>query len=584
MKTNESCAAVLFDKFRIIDTLKKDVHSAVYLAYHIYLEKEIILKTLDTGSAQDGNILERFKREARILARLDHTNIIKVLDFGTYDKFFYISFEYFSGSSLREVISSDHLKLESKYFILRQLFSGLEAAHSLDVIHRDLKPENILVNSDSELKIADFGLAQSVKEAIATNKYGIVGTPCYMSPEQIRGEALTTQSDLFSAGIIAFELFLGYNPFLGNDVNETINNILKFRENTITEKLADLPEEIKCIISALLQKNKSSRAKSASEILNVLGQDGNVVSGNGNGNNLPAENILARENSSPAENILSPDIKRNFTSRRLYYLIAVLVILSAAALFFFFIQNNRNIQDLPQNEVRTNNTDANNKRTKIKLPGDSQPNNTQTSVSSVKEQYTGELQLNNDPSKTENNNTAKSSTGNNNARKNNPGDNNPGDNNTTNSSTAKGNAAGSNLSGGLMVLCQPWADIYIDSVKIDTTPLTRCISLKSGKHSLVLKHPGYPPYKQLINIAAQETALVNISFSSIVGFLECNVSPWGDIYIDGTKYGQTPLSAPIVLMPGKHSVIIKNPNFTDRQEDIMIRKGETYYVKFSFSK
>ena len=123
---NLNSNGILFEKFRVIETLKKDDYSAVYLADHIYLGKKIILKCLNTELITDQSITERFKREAQILARLDHPNIIRVLDFGTSGEFFYISFEYFDGNNLRFYISKNSLGLEKKKELLIQLFERIK--------------------------------------------------------------------------------------------------------------------------------------------------------------------------------------------------------------------------------------------------------------------------------------------------------------------------------------------------------------------------------------------------------------------------------------------------------------------------
>ena len=136
---------ILFDKFEIIECLKKDDQSAVYLANHIYLGKKIILKILDRNRIDDESIIERFKREAKLLAGLDHPHIIKVLDFGLYENYFYISFEYFESENLRLHINKNTFTYEKKLDLLKQLFLALHFAHSTDIIHRDIKPENILV-------------------------------------------------------------------------------------------------------------------------------------------------------------------------------------------------------------------------------------------------------------------------------------------------------------------------------------------------------------------------------------------------------------------------------------------------------
>ena len=133
-------SSILFERFEVIDLLKKDEHAAVFLANHIYLSKKIILKVLDTAKISDQSLVDRFKREAKLLAQLDNPNIIKVLDFGTDKDYFYISFEYFEGSNLRKIIADPSLDLEKKKQIMIQVLQGLSYANNNGIIHRDIKP------------------------------------------------------------------------------------------------------------------------------------------------------------------------------------------------------------------------------------------------------------------------------------------------------------------------------------------------------------------------------------------------------------------------------------------------------------
>ncbi len=261
---------ILFKKFEIISCYKKNEHSAVYLANHIYLEKKVFLKVLNTETIPDSAIIERFKREAKILAQLQHPNIINVYDFGMFKEYFYISFEYFKSKNLREVLSKDKLDEETKKDIFIQILKGLDFAHYENVIHRDIKPENILVNDIFYVKITDFGLAQDSIDNLITQQYSVVGTPAYMSPEQIQGENVTYKSDLFSLGITALELFTNKNPFLGKDSNETISNILSFDEGKNEKLFENLTEEIKEVIKRLLVADPENRIGSCSEALDLL--------------------------------------------------------------------------------------------------------------------------------------------------------------------------------------------------------------------------------------------------------------------------------------------------------------------------
>lgn len=264
---------ILFEKFEIISCMKKDEFSSVYLANHIFLEKRIILKVLDTSVIQNENLNQRFKREARILASLDHPNIIKVLDFGTSGKYFYISFEYFKSVTLREIINSGEKNTERIKDLFVQFYKGLEYIHSKGIIHRDIKPENVLVDDNYSVKLSDFGLAVSATDKFITGKLDLVGTPCYMSPEQILGEKLTVRSDLFSAGIMLLETLTGKNPFLGENINKSINSIINFNEAEIGSRIEKTGVIFQNILRDSLRKKSTDRIDSAGLILKYLGYE-----------------------------------------------------------------------------------------------------------------------------------------------------------------------------------------------------------------------------------------------------------------------------------------------------------------------
>ncbi len=312
---------ILFDKFEIIETLKKDTHTSVYLANHIYLGKKIILKTLKIDEQIEKTLLDRFKREAQILAKLDHPNLIKVFDFGNFEDYFYISFEYFQSKNLREIIRSNNFTKDEKRSLLIQLLEALHVAHQINIIHRDIKPANILVNSRMQLKIVDFGLAFALNDNNLTHKSTIVGTPSYMSPEQIRGEALSPQTDLFATGTVALELFTSHNPFLGKNINETVNNILNFEEDSILKDISLLDDDIQEAIKLMLRKSTAKRAKTALEVLNILGIDKNSVKG------------LA---SISDEELVKYVLKNSkITKKILTILLPILVLIIAAGVWFY---------------------------------------------------------------------------------------------------------------------------------------------------------------------------------------------------------------------------------------------------------
>ncbi|MBZ0198232.1 MAG: protein kinase [Ignavibacteriaceae bacterium] len=509
---------IMFEKFEILECLKKDEHSGVYLANHIYLGKKIILKSLNTKTAADEEKIERFKREAKILAQLDHPNIIKVLDFGTYNEYFYISFEYFESLSLRHIIKHNNLTLTQKEFLLTQLFKGLAFAHQHQIIHRDIKPENILVDDKFNLKLSDFGLALVMNDNFISGQFSLVGTPCYMSPEQVEGEQLTEKTDLFSAGIVLFELFKGYNPLLGADINESFNKVLAYNENKIFEELGDLPDGYRLILETLLKKNPFERFSTAKSVLDLL--------------SLPEHDIVAEEEELIPKRKINPVIY-----------IALVVILSAIMLFLVLTE-----KKIEKTSDKTTN-DSSEVIDKPALVSDSSIKN-----APVKENILVPV-----------------------------GSKEPVPINRY-QQTDKNISAEKPIDGKLHIECLPWANVFINSRHVETTPISKDIVLPAGKYSLRLAHPDYPEYNGEVLIKAGETTSLSFNLETLFGYIDCKVYPWGEVFLNGIKKGSTPLQAPIKTRPGDYLLIVKNPNYKTKTKNVSVKQGETLLVKIDLTK
>lgn len=524
---------ILFDKFKIIDCLKKDDHAAVYLADHIYLGNKIILKVLNTSNLPEVSMLERFKREAQILAKIDNRYIIRVLDFGTYGEFFYISFEYFPSRNMRYWIRNNSLATECKKDLIIQLFKGIAHAHSNNVIHRDIKPENIFISDTMELKLGDFGLARGVNDNFATSGFSVMGTPCYMSPEQVMGETLTHSSDLFSAGIVMYELFSGENPFLGIDVNDTINKIIKYDDNQKFAKIDELPEEIKTAVEGLLRKETGDRINSATEVLKILGENFKVVK--------EAESFTEPKSAEKKrQNIFTGKTFRN------YLITVLLTVLILAALFLAFNKNiyNRLVDPAPA-KVDTIYIYMPN----LPFPQSERNRDTAKPGNTDKIEIKEEQPLINEQKQAE----------------------------------KKGEQAGNvKRTGRLFIVCHPWADVLIDSVKADTTPLDKDLIVAEGEHWLKLTHPNYPVFTRKIYISPEKRVEIKVNLDTLFGFLDCKISPWGDVYINGKMQGQTPFQSPIRLIPGEYDVLVKNSSFNPMEFKVKIQKNQTYVLKYNF--
>jgi serine/threonine-protein kinase len=512
MSVIEKTKDILFDKFFIIECYKKDDHSSVYLAEDMKNHKNVILKILNTLNLPDESILQRFKREAKVLLNIDHQNIIKVLDFGTYNNFFYTSFEYFESKNLRHFIREGNLSNAKKQNLIAQLFTGIGFAHKNNIIHRDIKPENILVSDSLELKIVDFGLALSMNDNFVTSQFHIVGTPTYMSPEQICGEKLTSQSDLFSAGIVTYELFTGNNPFLGNDVNETLNNIISFEEEKLSALTSQLPTEIKNLVTGLLQREQSKRIDSTETALKILDS---------------------------AEG----EIKYNTAGRRImknkFFIVPSVLFVFILIFAFRYYYNQGNVSTPTNNQPTVN--------PQLITANNEQPENNPTVKDKEIKKEEIKPVIENPPA---------------------------ADKNLSNAVVKK--------SGSLFVECLPWAYVYVDSLKIDITPLKSNITLDEGEHLIRLYNPNYPGYSRKIFISGSSLTNMKINLDTLFGYFDCKVFPWCEIYIDGKLKGQTPLQSAVKLIPGEHHIVLKNPEFTPVEYKIKINQNQTYSMKYNF--
>ena len=519
----EKNSEMLFEKFEIIECLKKDDHAAVYIANHIYLNKKIILKILNTQDLSDDSILHRFKREAKLLAQLNHPNIIKVLDFGTYENYFYISFEYFESKNLRVHIRKDELTAEQKKHLVLQLFKGLSYAHDHNIIHRDLKPENILVADDLTLKIGDFGLAISATENYVTSQDSIVGTPCYMSPEQVRGNKLTNKSDLFSSGLVIYELYSGKNPFIGKDVSETINNVNSFDEKALHKEMLEFPLEIHEILVKMIVKDIEKRIGSAREVLELLGAKDEISI-------LP---VAAK--------------KMGGKTGALLLVSAILLIIGAG--FAYILYKNVNISQ----------------NTGIEQGG------MQKSVQN--KQFSGGLISSSSNTLKEKNYEGKSSN-----------EQTPDDIHSSGVIEKKIDSQKIIGYGKLAIECNPWADVYIDSLKAETTPLSGDLRISEGEHMIRLIHPNYPVFAQKVSIFDSKKVMIKVNLDTLFGFLECNVHPWSEIYINGDFKGETPLQSAIRLIPGTYRITLKNKKFSDVVKVVKIEKNRICTLNYNFEK
>ena len=265
-------------QYQIISPLGAGGMGEVYRARDSRLNRDVAIKLLPAEFAQDADRLQRFEQEARATSALNHPNILTVYDFGSHNGNPYLVMELLEGEELRVQLNDGAIAPRKAIEYAGQIVAGLAAAHEKGIVHRDLKPENLFITKDGRVKILDFGLAKlkpqqnaSASSEIATQKQlttpgTIMGTVAYMSPEQVRGETVDHRSDIFSFGIILFEMLSGQRAFTGESHVEVMHAILKADPSDLSETYAKISPQLEKIVRRCLEKKPERRFQTASDL------------------------------------------------------------------------------------------------------------------------------------------------------------------------------------------------------------------------------------------------------------------------------------------------------------------------------
>jgi TolB-like protein/predicted Ser/Thr protein kinase len=257
-------------RYQILEELGRGGMGVVYKAEDTKLKRTVALKFLPPELTHIPDVKERFMREAQAAAALDHPNICTVYEFDEAEEKTYISMAYIEGQSLKKKIKSDPLELEEALRIATQVAEGMQIAHKKGIIHRDIKSANIMVTEDNQAKIMDFGLARMTGTTLLTQEGAAMGTIAYMSPEQARGKEVDHRTDIWSFGVVLYEMLTGELPFKGEHEQAVVYSIRKDKPKPITEVNTEIPQSIEQVVEKALEKDADKRYQQVDELLDDL--------------------------------------------------------------------------------------------------------------------------------------------------------------------------------------------------------------------------------------------------------------------------------------------------------------------------
>ncbi|MCZ6877808.1 MAG: protein kinase [Acidobacteria bacterium] len=314
--------------YKILEKIGQGGMGEVYLAQDTRLDRKVALKFLPEKLQQDSTARKRFLREARSAAALDHPYICKIYEIGEAEEKSFISMEYIQGTTLQEELLKGPLPLKEALEKATEIAEALEAAHKRKIVHRDLKPSNIMLTLDGHVKVMDFGLAKRVTPAeggqeeeittALTREGALLGTVPYMSVEQVRGQAVDTRSDIFSFGVVLYEMLTGVNPFKKDGQIETAHAIVSETPPPLSQYTDDIPVVLQHTVKRMLAKDPTRRIQSAMDIRNELEElRGDLSSG------LVQEAVLRGPRSAVQKRVA---------------VVAIILVLALAGLLFYLVQ------------------------------------------------------------------------------------------------------------------------------------------------------------------------------------------------------------------------------------------------------
>lgn len=506
------------------------------------LDRAVFLKILP-HLAHTQTLRDQFSKEARLLARLNHPNIVTIHEFNAESDPAYLVLEYFPGQNLADYLKqSQPIDSQKLINIMRQTVAGCKAAHAKDILHRDIKPANILIDASGQVKLTDFGLATLQ----ANTRQPVVGTAGYIAPELALGERPTQLTDIYALGMTFYTLASGENPLTGKNLNDALNLAINSEPPDLATLRPDLPDDLIQLIRRMIVKNPSDRSQTCDQVGERLDEIVKIVSPPHQSQRGPTA-FQSRQEKSDSEDLLNIPNRKDWMLGLLFFVMLILAIYSWSTSkrpdfvepYVKYIPDTTSVDTTHKKASASPKIENTDTLEQIGQIPEKLVKNFGSTIPIIQPPHTVN-DIIRDP---------------------------PGP-----------------MFGSLVVAAIPWANIVIDSTSMGMTPIAGKLNFSVGKHTVHFMHPDYPDVTKEVVIQDGKTDSVLLNWRTELGFLAVNVFPWADVYVNSNHIDVTPLERPIALQPGEYQVLLKNPDYSPWHRFLTITAGDTESVTVKLRK
>lgn len=541
--------------------LAQGATTVVYKGYQRALDRFVLLKVLRPEYSLDAGLVQQFEAEARLLAKVQHPNVVALYAYGQQDTRTYLAAEFVEGVSLRDLLRTGPLPWPLAVFILYRATQGLAAAHEKGILHRDLKPSNLMVAQDGQVKLTDFGFASL---SAPDDGLEVRGTPAYLAPEQVLGQPASPATDLFALGVTFFEMLTGTPAFTG----DTLSHLFDAVVHHAPDLSGDAPAAVRVVAARLIEKAPAARYPTTAALLADLAPLYR--------SHPVGEADLAAYLADPASFVQSPAVPEEAALdvtavppaptaphrrwlRHPVVLGGVVVLLVGLVGLFLWgppvSEGNRSLQGWPFSLSRTDRASPATRPAAAPdsaraTPADVLPLSPVADSGRTPSLSSGVATVAPPPPPS------------------------PRLREPALPEAAHG-------TGTLRIDSSPWAVVYVDGDSLGSTPLT--LTLAPGTRHLRLHHQGFPEYQSNLDIHPGQADTLSVSFWRMVGQVTLEVSPWAQVYIDGVFRDTTPLDRPLILRPGTYALRLEHPDLGRLERTLTIAAGTTQTLRFNLN-